>query len=89
MIRSKVVPFSPDRNLKLSSIQHVVYEYANLMAAAYYSIHGQAPWRTHCDDAFLLGCRKLGDFLLNRKRYKKDVLAVDFLPSQTIRLNLL
>jgi len=37
-----------------STIRDVVYEYGNLRAAAYYSIHGQAPWRTNCDDAFLL-----------------------------------
>ena len=53
-----------------STIRDVVYEYGNLRAAAYYSIHGQAPWRTNCDDAFLLGCRKLGDFLMRDERSK-------------------
>ena len=43
------------------------------MAAAYYSLHGNAPWRTNCDDAFLLGCRKLDDFLMNKKRTRMPV----------------
>ena len=68
-------------------IEHTCYEYANLMSAAHWSIHGQAPWRTNADDAFLLGYRKLGDFLLNKKRSRKfngeenpDILALDYLP---------
>ena len=50
-------------------------------------MNGAAPWRTHADDAFLLGCRKLGDFLLNPSRSKSngeelpDILALDYLPS--------
>jgi len=79
--------FVPDRKQGIAAIKDVVYEYANLMAAAYYSIHGQAPWRTNCDDAFLLGCRKLGDFLMKDKRSKNrgqeldDILALDYLPT--------
>src|SRR5713101_6031771 len=34
-------------------------------------IHGAAPWRTNCDDAFLLGCRKLDDFFMKDKRSVK------------------
>jgi len=57
------------------------------MAASYYSIHGAPPWRTNCDDAFLLGCRKLGEFLMKDERSMKgnqdDVLALDYLPTDT------
>lgn len=68
-------------------IEHVCYEYANLISAAHYDLHGQAPWRTHCDDAFLLGYRKMGDFLMRDTRPKcqgvelPDILALDYLPS--------
>ena len=72
----------PTKNEKVGAIEHVVYEYANLMAAAFYSTHGAPPWRTNCDDAFLLGYRKLGDFLLNdRPRCKDDVLALNYVPA--------
>ena len=78
----KAREFVLDRRLRIKAIKDVVYEYANLMAAAYYSMHGDAPWRTNCDDAFLLGCRKLGDFLRKDKRSKRDdVWALDYLPT--------
>ena len=68
-------------------IEHVCYEYANLISAAHWDLHGQAPWRTHCDDAFLLGYRKMRDFLMRHKRSERrsaelpDILAGDYLPS--------
>jgi hypothetical protein len=63
-----------------------VYKYANLMSAYHYSMNGQPPWRTQADDAFLLGYRKLGDFLVNEyPRYKDDVLALDYLPAGSTR----
>lgn len=68
-------------------ITHVCYEYANLMSAAHYDIRGHAPWRTHCDDAFLLGFRKMRDFLLRDRRPERsgaelpDILASDYLPA--------
>jgi hypothetical protein len=64
-------------------------EYANLISAGQWSIYGDAPWRTNCDDAFLLGCRKLHDFLMKDKRTlisgqdQDDVLALDYLPTPT------
>ena len=52
------------------------------MSAAFHSLHGPAPMRTHSDDAFLLGFRKLGDFLMEDwRRYGDDVLALDYLPT--------
>jgi len=69
-----------------AAIEHVVYEYANLMCAGFYSIHGDASWRTNADDAFLLGYRKLGDFLMNDyPRKDDDILALDYLPAGTPR----
>lgn len=68
-------------------IGHLCYEYANLISAAHCDLHGQAPWRTHCDDAFLLGYRKMRDFLLRDKRSERrgvelpDILARDYMPS--------
>ena len=68
-------------------IEHVCYEYANLISAAHHDIHGQAPWRTHCDYAFLLGYRKVRDFLLQDKRTKRKgvelpgILAGHYLPA--------
>jgi len=92
---TKRCEFVPDREQRIAAIKDVVYEYANLMSAGHWSMHGQAPWRTHADDAFLLGCRKLGDFLMNdkRRRWKKkkeeqeldDVLALDYLPANSTR----
>lgn len=82
-----VKPFTPDPKQLDRGIEHICYEYANLMSAAHWDMHGSAPWRTHADDAFLLGYRKLGDFLLNQHRSKlngrelPDVLARDYLPS--------
>ena len=78
-------PFSPNKKQLSRGIEHVCYEYANLMSAAYWDMRGQAPWRTHADDAFLLGYRKIGDFLLNKHRSKMfgqempDILALDYL----------
>jgi hypothetical protein len=80
-------PGTPTRQNRLDAIEHVVYEYANLSSAGFYSMRGDAPWRTHADDAFLLGYRKLGDFLLNEyPRSKDDVLALDYLPAGSKRV---
>jgi hypothetical protein len=35
-------------------------------------MHGGAPWWTHADDAFLLGYRKLADFLLFTRRSTRE-----------------
>lgn len=80
--------FTPSPQDKIDAIEHVVYEYANLISASYHSMNGQAPWRTHSDDAFLLGYRKLRDFLLNDQRGKDgdDVLALDYLPKGLSRV---
>lgn len=78
-------PFSPDNKQLARGIEHICYEYANLMSAAHWDMIGRAPWRTHADDAFLLGYRKLGDFLLNQRRSRTnnkelpDILALDYL----------
>ena len=84
--------FAPTPRQRLDGIRHIVYEYANLLSAAYYSMNGRAPWRrTHCDDAFLLGCRKIGDFLMKDRRSKRhgqeldDILALDYLPTKVAR----
>src|SRR5436853_5000231 len=75
-----------DHELRRRAIEHVVYEFANLLCAHHYSIHGNAPWRTNADNAFLLGYRKLGDFLLNEyPRRHDDVLALDYLPVGSTR----
>jgi len=72
-------------------VEHVCYEYANLISAAHWSIHGQAPWRTNVDDAFLLGYRKLRDFLMKDDRSDRkgfelpDILAIDYLPAGSAR----
>jgi hypothetical protein len=78
-------PYSLSPAVLTRGIEHVCYEYANLISAAHWSIHGQAPWRTNVDDAFLLSYRKLRDFLLKDKRSKRDgrelpdILASDYL----------
>ncbi|MBZ5620167.1 MAG: hypothetical protein LAQ69_15790 [Acidobacteriia bacterium] len=80
-------PFTPDPNQLRRGIEHICNEYANLMSAAHWDMKGSAPWRTHADDAFLLGYRKLGDFLFNKNRLTvknqecPDILALDYLPS--------
>ena len=61
------------------AIRDVVYEYSNLISAAYWDMC-PSRWRGHADDAFLLGCRKLGDFLMQDEREKDNVLATDYLP---------
>jgi hypothetical protein len=83
-------PYPITPQLLKRGIVHVCYEYANLISAAHCDIHGAAPWRTHCDDAFLLGYRKMRDFLLKGKRTARngaelpDILATDYLPAGTI-----
>jgi hypothetical protein len=80
-------PYPVTPALLRRGIEHVCYEYANLISAAHYDLHGHAPWRTHCDDAFLIGYRKLRDFLMRDTRSERkgvelpDVLARDYLPS--------
>jgi hypothetical protein len=71
---------TPKHTVRKLAIEHVVYEYANLVSAGHYSKFGDVPWRTHADDAFLLGYRKLSDFLTRSDRYKDDIMALDFLP---------
>src|SRR4051794_20028713 len=81
----RLVSFFPDHDTCVTGIKHVVHEYANLISAAHYSMSGAAPWRSHCDDAFLLGCRKMHDFLLHKRRSVMankeldDILAIDYL----------
>jgi hypothetical protein len=79
--RAGSVPLTdPTKEERLAAIEHVVYEYANLISAGCCSLQGPAPIRTHSDDAFLLGCRKLGDFLMDDiRRYGDDVLALDYI----------
>jgi hypothetical protein len=83
--------YVPMPQQRIAAIEDVVYEFANLMAAAHFSMRGQAPWRTNCDDAFLLGCRKIGHFLMAGRRSTKngqeldDVLALDYLPTDQTR----
>lgn len=85
------IPYPIDASLRTSGVIHVCYEYANLISAAYWSIHGQAPWRTHADDAFLLGYRKLRDFFLKDRRSIRngeelpDILARDYVPVGSTR----
>jgi hypothetical protein len=76
----------PTKDERIAAIEHIVYEYANLMSAAFHSLRGPAPMRTHCDDAFLIGHRKLGDFLLvDVRRYGDEIVALDYLPMQSSR----
>jgi hypothetical protein len=88
---SRLCKFDPSRTQRIAAIRDIVYEYANLMAASHYSIHGSTPWRTNCDDAFLLGCRKFDEFLMRDKRTTNrgqeldDVLAIDYLPQDSNR----
>jgi hypothetical protein len=88
---TKLRKFVPGKEKRIAAIKDVVYEYGNLIAAGHYSMRGQAPWRTNCDDAFLLGCRKIDDFLMKEKRSVKDgqelddVLALDYLPVSAAR----
>jgi hypothetical protein len=89
-MKKDLVRFVPDRSQRIAAVKDIVYEYANFISAAHHSIHGHAPWRTNCDDAFLLGCRKLDDFLTKADRLRMgnveldDVLARDYLSSATI-----
>jgi hypothetical protein len=86
-----VLKFDPCREQRVAGIKDVVYEYGNLIASAHYSMNGHAPWRTNCDDAFLLGCRKLDDFLTKDSRSARygqeqpDILALDYLPAGAVR----
>lgn len=75
---------TPNRDQKLAAILDLVYEYGNLMAAAQGDLECDPPFRSSCDDAFILGCRKICDFLMNDNREKDDVLATDFLPPGSV-----
>jgi hypothetical protein len=81
------MPSDPKPADKIAVMRDIVYEYGNLMVAAHFDLNGAPPWRTNCDDAFLLGCRKIGDFLLTEigERFKDDVLAMDYLPANAPR----
>gem|GEM_PF-3977398 len=78
--------FTPTHEQLDDGVVHICYEYANLMSAAHWDMNGCAPWRTHADDAFLLGCRKMADFFLYTSRSKlrngnelPDILARDYI----------
>jgi hypothetical protein len=70
-------PYQLNATVLKGGLEHVCYEYANLISAAHWSINGQAPWRTNVDDAFLLGYRKLRDFLFRGKRSERNLDAPD------------
>ena len=84
------IPYNPDRSTRLAGIKDVVHEYANLISAGHHSLIPRSGhlWGGHCDDAFLLGCRKMDDFLMKKQRslnYDEtkeldDILALDYLP---------
>lgn len=84
-------PYPLTATILKHGIEHVCYEYANLISAAHWSLNGQAPWRTNVDDAFLLGYRKLRDFLLKDTRSHRsgvelpDILANDYVPLGFVR----
>ncbi len=79
-------PYHLTREQRVLATKDIVHEYANLRSAAFHSWIGKPPWRSHCDDAFLLGCRKMRDFLMKKQRTVDsnkeldDILALDYLP---------
>ena len=76
----------PTQREKLEAIQHVVYEYANLVSAGCMLFSGkdptgvllQPPVNTHVQDSFLLSCRKMADFF-HKGEYKDDVKASHYI----------
>ena len=75
--------------LRPKGIVHVVHEYANFVSSADMVEHGwdidhklfKAPINTHVSHAFYLNCRKLADFFQKRQgRYKRDIMAEDYVP---------
>ena len=82
-----VKPYRPTAALLTRGIEHVCYEYANLISAAYWSMNGHAPWRTNVDVAFLLRLSKARRFSAQGQRSihngseLPDILASDYLPA--------
>ena len=61
-------------------IHHIVYEYSNLVHSGDYVAYKSrgGPIGVHVGDAFLLNCRKLGEFFSTRPTDKPDVRVVHF-----------
>jgi hypothetical protein len=74
----KAKRIQPSESELLKSVEHVVYEYANLVSAVGRDV--PAPINTHLQDAFLLSYRKMADFFLTpiSKVTKHDIVAEDF-----------
>ena len=79
-------------NDPMKAIHHVVHEYANFISSAEMVLGADtsgavltAPANTHVAHAFYLNCRKMADFLQNRKD-GDDVMAEHFIPGFTASL---
>jgi hypothetical protein len=82
----------PTPEQKESAIQHIVYEYANLVSAGARLLQTgpdalKPPDNTHVQDAYLLSCRKMANFFAEQ-RAKHDVIAYDYVPRSAIQFTL-
>ena len=83
---NKANSFVFDRSQQIEVIRDIVYEYGNFgWPLGTTTCTEIPPGEQACDDAFLLGCRKLSDFLMNDDRHLDDVLALDYLPPKAAR----
>ena len=69
------------------AIDHIVYEYANLVSAGELlkKQHEPPTINTHVQDAFLLSCRKMADFF-TKKPERDDVCSLHYISGQQSRL---
>jgi hypothetical protein len=74
----------------VDAVAHVVHDYANLVSSGTMAVQGHhkgqllvPPMNTHVEQAFLLNCRKMGDFFLPPgSTHKDDITAAHFLCSE-------
>ncbi len=71
--------FQLDRGILPDAIEHVVYEYSNLVHSAQYVNESPGgPIGVHVGDVFLLNCRKCADFFGSGPNHFGDIRAAYF-----------
>ena len=71
-----------DEEQKLAAIHHIVHDYTNLVSSGTLTQEPlKPPLNTHVQHAFLMNCRKMAAFFLNR-RDDDDILSKEFLPTK-------
>lgn len=76
-------PWKPsDLELK-QGVEHIVHDYGTLVLTSQRIPRVPPPWNGPVEQSFLVSIRKFIDFFANERKYSKDMIALDYAPSET------